>query len=175
MFYRDWYVLGDYLDNNVSFERGGFIFQKDNDLLMGISQSEIESAASIIAKKAVGEEITVRQEKKRAHINSYVEEHAPWHLEILEDIDLSSISFNPSNEEIEFKLQKEKFNQEVSIKRAVNKLLADNNIENLKADVTEIARKISGTSKNDLVHYIALRRNVLDIFKKSLESSRKSV
>lgn len=51
----------------------------------------------------------------------------------------------------------------------MKKLLAESNVENLKANVTEIVRKISGTSKNELVHYIALRRNVLDIFTKSLE------
>jgi hypothetical protein len=163
------YVFGNYLDKNVSLERGGFEFQKDDDILLGISQSEIERAASIIAKQAVGEEITTRQEKKKAHIKSYVEEQAPWHKDILENIDLSKIAFNPTYEEIEASLQKEKYVQEVSIKRDVNKLLADSNRENLKDNVTEIVRKISGTSKNDLVHYIAFRRNILDIFKRSLE------
>ncbi len=163
------YVFGDYLDNNVSLERGGFEFQKDNDILFGISQNEIEKAAAMIAKKAAGEEITTRQERKKAHIKSYVEEQAPWHREILDNIDLSNISFNPSNEEIEVSLQKEKFIQEVSIKRDVKKLLNDSNKENLKSNVMEIVKKISETSKNDLVHYIALRRYVLEIFKKSLE------
>lgn len=163
------YVFGDYLDNNVSLERGSFEFQKDNDLNLGISQNEIEKAASVIAKKAVGEEITTRQEKKKARIKSYVEEQAPWHREIFENIDLSNIPLNPTNEEIESRLQGEKFNREVSIKQEVNKILAENNIESLKANVTEIVRKISGTSKNDLIHYIVLRRNILDIFKRSLE------
>ena len=35
------YVFSDYLDDNVSLERGGFEFQKDNDLLLGISQNDI--------------------------------------------------------------------------------------------------------------------------------------
>ena len=163
------YVFSDYLDANVSLERGGFEFQKDNDLLLGISQNEIELAASDIAKKAVGDDITSRQEKKRERVNSYVEEQAPWHREMLKDIDLSGMPYNPSNEEIESKLQKEKFKQEISIKLEVAQLLAEGNIDNLKANVTAIVSRISGTSKNDLVHYIALRRNVLDIFKRSLE------
>ncbi len=35
--------------------------------------------------------------------------------------------------------------------------------------MTEIVNKVSGTSKNDLIHYIALRRTILDLFGKSLE------
>jgi hypothetical protein len=66
-------------------------------------------------------------------------------------------------------LQKEKFKQEVQIKKDVTKLLADNNLESLKENVLELVSKISGTSKNDLIHYIALRRNILDIFGKSLQ------
>jgi hypothetical protein len=163
------YVFSDYLDDNVSLERGGFEFQKDNDLLLGISQNDIERAASDIAKKAVGDDITMRQEKKRERVKSYVEEQAPWHREILKDIDLSGMAYHPSYEEIESRLQKEKFKHEVSIKREVGQILAESNIKNFKANITAIVSKISGTSKNDLVHYIALRRNVLDIFKRSLE------
>lgn len=163
------YVFGEYLDNNVSLERGGFEFQKDNDVFHGISQNEIEQAALAIAKNAVGNDITARQEKKKQRVNLYVEEQAPWHRGILESIDLSDMPYNPDNEVIESKLQKEKYHQEISIKREISQLLAESDVENLKANVTEIVQKISGTSKNDLVHYIALRRNVLDIFKRSLE------
>lgn len=163
------YVFSEYLDSNVSLERAGFEFQKENDLLLGISQNEIERAASEIAKQAIGSDITTRQEKKKERVHSYVEEQAPWHREILKKIDLSGMPCNPSPEDIETRLQREKYNQEVSIKREVGKLLAETNPDDLKANVAEIVNQISGTSKNDLVHYIALRKNVLDIFKKSLE------
>jgi hypothetical protein len=36
------YVFGDYLNDNVSLERGEFRFQTESDLLSGISQSQIE-------------------------------------------------------------------------------------------------------------------------------------
>ncbi|OGJ46757.1 ATPase [Candidatus Peregrinibacteria bacterium RIFOXYA2_FULL_33_7] len=163
------YVFSDYLDNNVSLERVGFEFKKENDLTFGISQNEIEKAAAAITMEAVGYDITLRQEKKRDCVRSYVDEHAPWHREILENIDLSNMPYNPSNEEIESKLQNEKFKQEVAIKKQVKQLLSDGSIESMKDNVTEIVKKISGNSKNDLAHYIAFRRNVLDIFKKSLE------
>jgi len=163
------YVFGPYLDRNVSLERSGFEFQMDSDLILGIGQAEIERDAAVIAKDAVGADITLRQEKKKERVQSYVDEEAPWHKAILEKIDLSGMPCNPTNEEIETRLQKEKFAHEIAIKRDVAKLLAESNFDNVKESVIEIVSKISGTSKNDLIHYIALRRKILNIFGKSLE------
>lgn len=163
------YVFGAYLDRNVSLERGGFEFQMDTDLILGIGQMEIERDAAVIAKETMGADITLRQEKKKEHVQSYVDEEAPWHKTILEKIDLSGLPYNPTNEEIETRLQKEKFTQEIEIKRDVAKLLAESNFKNVKESVLEVVSKISDTSKNDLIHYIALRRKILDIFGKSLE------
>ncbi len=167
------YVFGEYLDRNVSLERAGFNFEVDNDILLVISQQDIESKAAEMAKIAVGDDIVLRQEKKKQHVQSYVDNEAPWHKTILNKIDLTSIPYNPSNEEIEIRLQKEKFTQEIQIKREVNKLLAESNIENLKDNVFEIVSKISGSGKNDLIHYIALRKNIIDIFCKSLQVDEK--
>lgn len=163
------YVFGPYLDRNVSLERGGFEFQMESDLILGIAQIEIERDASAVAKGAMGADITLRQERKKERVQSYVDEEAPWHKAMLEKIDLSGMPYNPTNEEIETRLQKEKFAQEIEIKRDVAKLLAESNFENVKESVLEVVSKISGTSKNDLIHYIALRRKILDIFGKSLE------
>jgi hypothetical protein len=38
----------------------------------------------------------------------------------------------------------------------------------LTANVAAVASRISESSKNDLVHYVALRRQVLELFKKKL-------
>ncbi|HBP6433537.1 sensor histidine kinase [Pseudomonas aeruginosa] len=163
------YVFGPYLDRNVSLERGGFEFQMESDLILGIGQTQIEQDAASIAREAMGADITFRQEKKKERVQSYVDEEAPWHKAILERIDLNGMPYNPSNEEIETRLQKEKFAQEIAIKRDVAKLMAETNFEDVQDSVIEIVNKISGTSKNDLIHYIALRRKILDIFGKSLE------
>ena len=163
------YVFSQYLDQNVSLERGGFEFQMENDILLGISQVEIESRSANIAKDAVGSDIVLRQEKKRERVQSYVDEEAPWHKGIIDKIDLTGMPYKPSNEEIESQLQKEKYVQETQIKRQVTKLLAESNLDSLKENIVEIVSKISVTSKNDLIHYIALRRNILDIFGKSLQ------
>lgn len=163
------YVFGEYLDKNVSLERGGFEFPKDDDLLHSISQSEIEQAAAHIAREALGDTIKVRQEKKQKHVRDYVEVSAPWHRTIAEDIDLSSMPYNPTPEQIETIFQKEKFNQEVAIRRQVDRILSEADAGNLENDLSEIIGKISKTSKNDLIHYIALRKHVLSLFARSFE------
>ncbi len=163
------YISGQYLDHNVSLERGGFEFAMENELLLGIAQVDIEKKAACIAKNAVGSDIRLRQEKKKERVQSYVDEEAPWHKSILSKIDLSGMPYNPTKEEIESCLQKEKFAQELEIKSDVARLLSGTNFENLKDDVVGIVSKISGTSKDELIHYIALRKKILDIFGKSLE------
>ncbi len=163
------YVFSRYLDNNVSLERGGFEFQKENDMLYGISQVDIESKAAVLTKKSVVDDISVRQEKKKERIISYVEEQAPWHKKLVSNIDLSAFPYNPSNEDIEVRLQKEKFQQEIAIRRDVNFLLQEDDVDSFKEAISKIVEKISESSKNDLIHYITLRRKVLDLFRKSLE------
>lgn len=163
------YVFGPYLDRNVSLERGGFEFQMDSDLLNGIGQVQIEQNAADIAREAMGADITFRQQRKKERVKTYVDEKAPWHKTSLENIDLSSMPYKPSDEEIEIRLQKEKFVREVAIRKDVAKLMTETSFEKIQDSVAEVVNKVSSTSKNDLIHYIALRRTILDIFGKSLE------
>lgn len=163
------YVFGKYLDDNVALERGEFEFKQDNDLLFGISRTQIESPTAQIAKDAVGNEILTRQEKKKVRVHAYVDEEAPWHKTMLDKLDLSTLPYNASNDEIESRLQRAKYTQEMQIKRDVKILLEEGDAAELAKNVSDIVGKISDTSKNDLVHYIALRRNILDLFAKSLE------
>ncbi len=71
------YVFGDYLNDNVSLERGEFRFQTDTDLLNGISQTDIEQKAAEIAQSAVGTEIAERKKRKEVRIAEYVTNDAP--------------------------------------------------------------------------------------------------
>src|SRR5690625_5689480 len=89
------YVFGEYLDDNVSLERGGFEFQKENDLLFGISQTEIEREASTFAKNTVSNEVENRQEKKRKDVYKYVKEHAPWYSDLVNELDFADVPYNP--------------------------------------------------------------------------------
>lgn len=167
------YVFSKYLDDHVLLERGGFEFHKENDLTHGISQFEIESKVAELTKDAVISDISVRQDKKKKRIISYVEDEAPWHKMIANEIDLSAFPYNPTNEDIESLLQREKYRREMAIRGEVNAILKDNNAENVNKSVSKIVGKISESSKNDLIHYIAMRRKVLDLFRKSLEVNAK--
>ena len=163
------YASSPYLDRHVSLERGGFEFHMESDLTLGISQAQIERKVATIARTAVGHDIGLRQERKRKRVQAYVDEEAPWHKELLRKIDLSEMPHNPTAEEIETRLQKEKLSQELSIKGDVARILSEKSLEDVKESVVEIVNKISDTSKNDLTHYIVFRRKILDIFRRSLE------
>lgn len=162
------YVFGDYLNDNVSLERGEFRFQTDSDLLSGISQQEIEERAAEIAQAAVGAEIADRRQRKQARISEYVTSQAPWHRTLSAEVDFSGLPMRPSNQDIELYLQRRKFEKEMATRAQVAAILEANGPSELDGKIDEIMESISETSKNDLIHYVSMRKCVLDLFSKSL-------
>jgi hypothetical protein len=114
-------------------------------------------------------------EKKKARVHAYVDHEAPWHKTVVDKIDLATIAYNASDEEIESSLQHAKHLEEMRIKREVKAILEQSDPADLAKSVLEIVGKLSDTSKNDLVHYIALRRSILDLFAKSLEKNAEGI
>lgn len=163
------YVFGDYLNDNVSLERGEFRFQADSDLFNGISQTQIEQRAAEIAQSVVGEQISARRERKQARIDEYVETQAPWHRTLSRDVDFSSLSMNPTSKDIELLLQKSKFEREVVTRDRVSAILNSEDGESLHDQIAAVVASISETSKSDLIHYVSMRRCVLDLFERALE------
>lgn len=163
------YVFGDYLNDNVSLERGEFRFQTDADLLNGISQTDIEQRAADIAQVAVGSEIAERKKRKEARIAEYVEADAPWHRILAKEVDFSALPMKPSNQDIELHLQKKKYEKEVATRTQVAALLSSENPDELAEKIAQVIENISDSSKNDLIHYVSMRRCVIDLFSKSLE------
>jgi hypothetical protein len=167
------YVFGDYLDRNVSLERGAFNFQRDSDLIYGISQSQIESRAAEVARDAVGHEIIARRERKAARIEEYVATEAPWHRALSREADFSTLPMKPTPQEIELHLQAAKFQREKETRAQVRQILDSDNPDTLREQVAEVVASISQTSKNDLIHYVSMRKCVLDLFGKALETDDK--
>lgn len=163
------YVFGDYLNDNVSLERGEFRFQTESDLLSGISQSQIEQQAAEIAQAAVGAEIAARKRRKDARIAEYVESDAPWHRTLAKEVDFSGLPMKPSNQDIELHLQKKKYEKEVATRTQVAAILNSENSDELATRIAEVIASISENSKNDLIHYVSMRRCVIDLFSKSFE------
>lgn len=168
------YVFGKYLDENVSLERGGFTFRKDRedtqDLYTEICQSDIEREAANLANTAFEGEISSRLERKLAIIRTYVEQQAPWHRETLKEVDPSAFPMHPSAEQIEAILHQEQFKTETRLRAEVKSILekeepSDQNEEKARA----LAENISEKSKSELIHYVALRKYLLDLLAKKLE------
>lgn len=103
------YVFGRFLDEHVSLERGSFDLESGGDRLHGIGQSDIDKASAQIAKEALGTDITIRQEKKKERVQTYVDDEAPWHKTLLASLDLTNMPYNPTPEDIELRLQKERY------------------------------------------------------------------
>jgi hypothetical protein len=163
------YVFGDYLNDNVSLERGEFRFQTDTDLLNGISQNDIEQKAAEIVQSVVGAEIAARKTRKEARISEYVTNDAPWHRILAKEVDFSALPMRPSNQDIELHLQKKKFEKETTTRTQVAALLNSTNPDELGEKISQLIENISDNSKNDLIHYVSMRKCVLDLFSKSLE------
>ncbi len=163
------YVFGDYLNDNVSLERGEFRFQIETDLLNGISQNDIEQKAAEIAQSALGTEIADRKTRKQVRIDKYVTNDAPWHRILAKEVDFSALPMRPSNQDIELHLQRKKYEKEIATRTQVTALLNSENPDELGEKISQLIESISDNSKNDLIHYVSMRKCVLDLFSKSLE------
>ncbi|MBN2834477.1 MAG: sensor histidine kinase [Candidatus Delongbacteria bacterium] len=163
------YVLGEYLDSNVSTERETFDFQRDGDSMhFPYSQIEIETNAALITKEVFGTDVQIRTEKKSERIRNYINNSAPWHKVYLPDLDISSIAYNLKDEDIEVELQKVKFNKELQTRAEIKELLSDDN-EDIDGNMAKAISKISEIGKSDLAHYVFNRKNVLEAFIKLLK------
>ena len=163
------YVYGPYLDENVSLERGAFHFGREIDIILGVGQAQIEAAAASIARDAMGEDITIRRERKQHRIDSYIADQAPWHASVAAETDFSSLPMHPTPVDIELHIQRRKHALEVNARTEVASLLANASLSALGEQVAKVIASISQTSKNDLAHYVSMRKCVLDLFGKSLE------
>ena len=162
------YVIGEYLTSNASVERDSFDFPKEiADSLYPFSQKDIEAATANVVKTIFTEEVNVRSERKREQIMKHVNETAPWHKPYINDIDLSSFSFNAEPEKIETELQKYKFNEEVKTRKDVKEILEDTTLEYEKK-LEQVLSKVTQIGKSDLAHYVSNRKVILDIFQKLL-------
>ena len=162
------YVFGGYLDEHVSLERDGFVFQRESDLLYGISQKDIEQQAAEFARYSVGDDVAERRERKIEHVRTYVRDEAPWHSSIIHEVDFTDFPYNPTNDQIEGFLHSHKYNQEVKVRSEIKALLASEKPDELAEKASSVVSRISYSSRNELVHYVALRKSVLDIFERSL-------
>lgn len=162
------YVLGSFLDENVTVERDGFAIGKDeDDLFSCVTENEIEKDAASVVKEYFYDEMTRRFEEKRIKVESYVSTKAPWHRTLMIDLDLESMPMGISDQELEMRFQKVKFEKEQRIQLELKEIEArqdEEPNEDFNSQVSALVGTISTTSKNDLVHYVCTRKKVIDLF-----------
>jgi hypothetical protein len=163
------YVFGDYLNDNVSLERGEFRFPSSAPLLGGLAQKDIEQKAAQITSAALGADVTERKERKIQKINQYIVEEAPWHRVLAAETDFSELAMNPSKQEIDAYLHSKKFEKEAATRTQVAAILNAEPTSDQNDKVAQVIQSISETSKNDLIHYVSMRKCALDLLEKSLE------
>ena len=163
------YILGKYLDENVSLEREAFDFPKDSkDIYFPFGQADIERKASEISKESFGEDVQIRVQKKTELIRNYVNDSAPWHKPYLDELDVSNIPYNLKDENIELALQEVKFKKEQETRAELKVLLNDPNVSH-NGQMAEAISKISEIGKSDLAHYVFNRKIVLEALKQTLK------
>lgn len=167
------YVLGDYLDQNVSLEREAFDFEKENsNSFYPFSQADIEKQAAIKTQQIFSDDISSRSEKKISKIKTYVNENAPWHKSYVKDLNFSQIGYNLTNNEIEMALHKVKHEKEVQTRSRFKEFFE--NLDNLLPDnLNEIISEISDIGKSDLAHYVYNRKCILEAFSELLKRNDK--
>lgn len=162
------YISGDYLNRNVTDDRGEFKFADKNEMFLQFSSEDIEIEASKIIKSYFSSDVHSRSEKKIAQIKTYVEKEAPYYSDYLKDLDYSNIPYNLDNTKIEMELHRAKYEQEKDVKIWMQQILNSENGE-INEKTEEIFLKLSKSKKSDLAKYVTSRKVIIDYFMKLLE------
>lgn len=163
------YVVGAYLNENVSLERETFNFEKDTYTdLYPISQIDIEKGASEKVRELFNDEVKIREDKKISRITEYLNSTAPWHKTYMEDLPLEKIPYHATAEQIELAFQKVKFKKEQEARIELKDILESDDGK-FNADWQGLVSKITDAGKNDLAHYVCNRRIVLKLLQQLLK------
>lgn len=164
------YVIGDYLDENVTTERDAFNFGEEEDTMFQLSEREIYRESSKVVKDFFNNDIETRFMAKKQKVEHYVFNEAPWNKSLMSDIDMESIPVDISDFDLEMLFQQKKFDKEQKAKIALLELQNRQQEQKSEEDdgyeeeVNEILRSVTDTAKNDLTHYVCQRKKVLDLF-----------
>lgn len=164
------YVQGEYLDDNVTTERDGFYFGKEEDLLSELSERAIYKEAAAIAKEYFSLAIKERFEEKKKKVEHYVFSSAPWNKTMLNDVDMESIPVGITDFDLEMLFQKRKFEKEQQARIAINKLISksdeqqEEKTDDMEEEIKSILALVTEGQKNDLAHYVCQRKRVIDLY-----------
>lgn len=159
------YVLGKYLNENVSLERESFDFPKDiADKLYLLSQTDIEKEVAKIVKSFFVTDVKLRFEKKIERVRNYVNLNAPWHRTYINDFDFESLPTTLSDEKIELEFQKLKFKKEQETRIEIKDIISSEDDVEIDEKLQKIFSCVTENGKNDLAHYVSNRKLIIDTF-----------
>ncbi|MCQ2076364.1 MAG: ATP-binding protein [Bacteroidaceae bacterium] len=165
------YVLGSYLDDNVTTERDGFYFGDDDEEFFELSEQTIYREAAKVAKELFSATINERYVAKKKSVEHYVYSSAPWNKTMLNEIDMENIPIGISDFDLEMLFQRLKFDKEQRARLAINKLIAKDDCiedsepaEDIERSIREILDLVTDSQKNDLAHYVCQRKRIIELF-----------
>ena len=163
------YILGKYLDDNVTFERGKFNFPiEDNDMLYPLSQRAIEKRSANIVEAIFKDDVHTRRQERHNTFKRYIDESAPWYKAYLKDLDWSTLPSDLNEQVMESALQQIRFQKEKLAKTELKKIIDDPKTE-LFIKANELVKSVQEAGISNLAHYVGLRRIVVDMLTKLLE------
>jgi hypothetical protein len=164
------YILGEYLNQNVSLERGRFEFPTEQgDMAHPFSQQDIEKSASQIINKLFDKLIKDRREETRRIIQDCVDKKFPWYKTYISELKLEELPYKPDEPTIENALHKISIEKESYARATVDKVIHDPKME-ITEKVNEAIKHIQQAGINSLVHHVVLRKTVLDVLAQKLKN-----
>lgn len=162
------YVQGAYLDENVTTERDGFNFGRDEETIFELSEKSILREAAAMAKDYFSEAIEERFNAKKRNVEHYVYSQAPWNKTMISDVDMENIPVGISDFELEMMFQKIKYEKEQRARIAVHEILSQSgdelDVDGIENDVQKVLEIVTESQKNDLAHYVCQRKKVIDLY-----------
>lgn len=163
------YVQGDYLEEHVTTERDSFNFGEKHDPLYPAASEDIENAVAEIAKQEFAGTIGLRTKDKRKKFEDYAHDNI-WYKPYIDDLQLDKIKANPTKEDMESIFHKVKYERDLEIKQNISQLTSKNkSYAEAQASATKLIKEVKDASFSDLAQYIAFRKAILELFKKTLE------
>lgn len=162
------YVHGSYLDENVTKERDAFNFGAERDSVYPVGQKDIENKIADIAREEFADIVTVRLGKKKEKIVRYAEQNV-WYKSYVEDLNFKSIKTNISESEIEALLHEVKYRKDLEVRERVQQITSAQNYDKAHEDAENLIKEVKQTSVSDLAQYVAFRKSILELFKKTIK------
>ncbi len=170
-----WYLgilTGDYLDQNVDYNRQSFSIDEDSEFDISINKMTREAVSK--AKVFLAGYLEKARAEKMKRVTEYATKQAPEYRYLLnrKKDEISKLKPGLSDEELDDSLFKIKRDLEKEVKQdcdVVLQKIEDNGLDDsFEQELIETISKVSEMNKSALTNYIAKRKIIIDFFKKAL-------